>query len=144
MNPEKNFFLDYLKRRGLRHTRERQAIVREVLSSATHFDIDEIFIRLKKKTGVSKASIYRTIPLLIDAGLITEVYLEDGHMHYEPVYGRDRHCHLRCTKCRRFIEVTDPRLFEIEREIAELHGFKTEGHKMDILGLCPECHHPAK
>ena len=68
IEPEIKLFQDFLKRRGMRHTREREAIVREILSSDEHFDVDELFIRLKKKSGVSKASIYRTIPLLIEAG----------------------------------------------------------------------------
>ncbi|MEW5725831.1 MAG: transcriptional repressor, partial [Thermodesulfobacteriota bacterium] len=92
-----------------------------------------------KKYGVSKASIYRTIPLLIEAGLIAEVYLENGHMHYERVYGRDHHCHLRCNNCRTIIEFHDERLSEIERDIAVKHGFRSEGHKMEITGLCAQC-----
>ena len=132
-------FQEFLKKRGMRHTRERETIVREVLSSEEHFDVDELFIRLRKKSAVSKASIYRTIPLLIEAGLITEVYLENGHMHYEHVYGRDHHCHLRCTVCRRIIEFSDPRLDELARDVARKHGFFSDGHKMEISGLCPHC-----
>jgi Fur family ferric uptake transcriptional regulator len=137
--PEIKLFHDFLKRRGMRHTREREAIVREILSSDEHFDVDELFIRLKKKSGVSKASIYRTIPLLIEAGLISEVYLENGHMHYEHVYGRDHHCHLRCNHCRTIIEFTDPRLTEIEEDLARKFNFVTDGHKLEITGICPKC-----
>ena len=139
VEPEIEIFRKFIHKRGLRNTRERESIVKEIFSSADHFDVDELYLRLKKKTGVSKASIYRTIPLLIEANLITEVYLEDGHMHYEQVYGRDHHCHLRCNKCRKIIEFSDPRLPEIEREVAEKIGFVPEGHKLEITGLCPTC-----
>ena len=139
MEPELKHFRQFLKKRGMRHTKERTAIVREILSSQDHFDVDELFIRLKKKSGVSKASIYRTIPLLIEAGLVTEVYLENGHMHYEHVYGRDHHCHLRCNNCRIIIEFSDSRLADIEREVADRHGFVSDGHKLVISGLCPKC-----
>ncbi|MEW6263165.1 MAG: transcriptional repressor [Thermodesulfobacteriota bacterium] len=139
MEQEIKVFQDLIRRRGMRHTREREAIVREALSSNGHFDVDELFIRLKKKKGVSKASIYRTIPLLKEAGLITEVYLENGHMHYEPVFGRDHHCHLRCLNCKTVIEFSDKRLGEIEAEVAERYGFFSEGHKLEIVGLCPRC-----
>ena len=132
-------FRDFLKKRAMRHTKEREAIVREILSSEDHFDVDELFIRLKKKTGVSKASIYRTIPLLIEAGLITEVYLENGHMHYEHVYGRDHHCHLRCNNCKKIVEFADERLEGIERDVATKYGFVCEGHKLEIQGLCSDC-----
>jgi Fur family ferric uptake transcriptional regulator len=133
-------FRGYLKKRGLRYTREREAIVHEIFTTSDHFDVDELFVRMRKKTSRgSKASIYRTIRLLLEAGLIVEVFLEDGHMHYEPAYGRSDHCHLRCNKCRTVVEVTDPRLAQIEREIAREHGFKNLGHKLEINGLCPKC-----
>ena len=144
MEPEIKIFADFIKKRGMRQTKEREAILREVLAAGDHFDVDELFIRLKKKSGVSKASIYRTIPLLLEAGLITEVYLENGHMHYEHVYGRDHHCHLRCDHCRTIIEFADPRLGEIEKEIAARYGFQATGHKMEITGCCPKCSGRAK
>ena len=139
MTPELSIFQEFLKKRGMRQTREREAIIREALSSNDHFDVDELFIRLKKKDGVSKASIYRTIPLMIEAGLLAEVYLENGHMHYEHVFGRDHHCHLRCRECKRIVEFSDNRLHDIEQEIAEKFGFDSDGHKMEIMGLCSDC-----
>ena len=133
-------YLENLSRNnGLRQTREREAIVREIFSREDHFDVDELYLRLKKKEGVSKPSIYRTIPLLIEAGLIEEVFLEDGHMHYEHIYGRDHHCHIHCRQCRKIVEFFDPRLPEIEAEVARRFGFKPEGHKMEIRGLCQAC-----
>jgi Fur family ferric uptake transcriptional regulator len=139
LEPEIQVFRDFIRKRGLRGTKEREAIVREILTTQDHFDVDELYFRLKKTAGVSKASIYRTIPLLIEAGLINEVYLENGHMHYEHVYGRDHHCHLRCRICRVIVEVTDPRLTQIEREIASRNNFVSEGHKLEIVGVCPSC-----
>ncbi|MFH1134591.1 MAG: transcriptional repressor [Pseudomonadota bacterium] len=139
MKPEIAIFQEFLKKRGMRQTREREAIIREALSTDDHFDVDELFIRLKKKDGVSKASIYRTIPLMIEAGLLAEVYLENGHMHYEHVFGRDHHCHLRCRQCKKIIEFFDHRLGEIERDISQRFGFTGDEHKMEILGLCSEC-----
>ena len=139
MRDELQIFRDLLKKRGMRNTPERESIIEEILSSADHFDVDELFIRMKNKSGVSKASIYRTIPLLIEAGLISEVFREDGHMHYEPVYGRDRHCHLRCNICRKVFEFTDPRIDEIEEDIERKFEFKPEGHRLEIYGLCSSC-----
>ena len=139
MEPEIRVFQEFLKKRSLRQTRERDAILHEVLAMGDHFDVDELYIRLKKKSAVSRASVYRTIPLLIEAGLITEVYLENGHMHYEHVYGRDHHCHLRCNHCRRIIDVSDKRIDEVEKDIARRYGFISDGHKLDITGICPDC-----
>ena len=60
-------------------------------------------------------------------------------MHYEHVYGRDHHCHLRCNNCRTIIEFTDPRLMEIEKDLARKFNFVTDGHKLEITGICPKC-----
>lgn len=139
MEPEIKVFKEFIRQRGLRNTRERETIAREILSRQDHFDVDELYLSLKDRGGVSKASIYRTIPLLIKAGLITEVFREDGHMHYEHIYGREHHCHLRCNNCRKVIEFSNPLLSEIEKEVGEKFGFAVTGHKLEIFGLCPEC-----
>jgi Fur family ferric uptake transcriptional regulator len=139
MQPELETFRNFIRKRGLRQTKEREAIGSEIFSRGGHFDVDELYLRMKKKGGVSKPSIYRTIPLLIEAGLITEVYLEDGHMHYEHIYGRDHHCHIRCSRCRKVREFADERLDRLEKEIAGMFGFRPEGHKLVIWGLCPDC-----
>jgi Fur family ferric uptake transcriptional regulator len=132
-------FRAFLKSRGHRVTREREAIAEAVLVNRGHFDVDELFLALKGQAGVSKASIYRTIPILIESGLLAAVYLENGHMHYERVYGREHHSHLRCTSCSRIFEFSVPQLPALEKEIAGQQGFKSEGHKFEIWGQCSQC-----
>jgi Fe2+ or Zn2+ uptake regulation protein len=67
-------FRDYIKERGLRNTPEREMIIEEIFSIHDHFDVDELFLRMRnKKKTISRASIYRTIPLLVESGLIKEV-----------------------------------------------------------------------
>ncbi len=139
LETEMEAFRAFLKKKGHRITRERQAIAEAVLLNRGHFDVDELFIDLKARAGVSKASIYRTIPILIESGLLAAVYLEDGHMHYERVYGREHHSHLRCTSCGRIFEFSVPELSSLERQIAEEKKFKSEGHKFEIWGLCSKC-----
>lgn len=132
-------FRAFLRSRGRRVTAEREAIAKAVLKNRGHFDVEELYVAMKGRGGVSKASIYRTIPILIESGLLTAVYLEDGHMHYERVYERDHHSHLRCTKCGRVIEFTAPQLDALEREIAAQENFRSAGHKFEIWGLCSKC-----
>lgn len=139
MKKEISIFQEYLKKKGMRQTRERDLILREILASTDHFDVEELYMRLKKKGRVSKASIYRTIPLCIEAGLLTEVFLDNGHMHYEHLGSRGRHSHLRCSECSRVVEFSDPRLDAVAADAAERHGFSAHRHKMEIIGLCPEC-----
>ena len=139
MQEEFQIFRELLRKRGMRNTPEREAIITAILDSPDHFDVEELYMKLKEKTSVSKASIYRTIPLLIEAGLIAEIFHEDRHMHYERIYGRDHHCHLRCRNCRRIIEFYDERVIEIEKEIGEKFNFKTQGHRLEVFGLCSDC-----
>jgi len=139
MQDEIQIFRKLLKKRGMRNTPEREAIIEAICSSPDHFDVDELYLKMRQKTSVSKASIYRTIPLLIEAGLIDEVFHEDGHMHYERLFGRAHHCHMRCRNCRKIIEFYDERIEEIEKEIGEKFQFETEGHRLEIVGLCSDC-----
>lgn len=136
---ELTVFRSFLKSKGHRVTREREAIAEAVLLNRGHFDVDELFLHLKNEHGVSKASIYRTIPILIEAGLLAAVYLEDGHMHYERVFGREHHSHLRCTSCGLIIEFSAPELPDLADEVARQKKFKSEGHKFEIWGRCSKC-----
>lgn len=139
MSKEINVFQELLRKKGMRNTPERKAIIEEIFSGHDHFDADDLYLKMKDSTAVSKASIYRTIPLLIEAGLINEVFHEDGHMHYERVLDRDHHCHLRCSNCRKIIEFSDRRLNRIERDVSLKFDFKTMGSKLEISGLCSSC-----
>ena len=139
LGAELEAFRDFLKAKRRRVTRERVTIAEAVLKNRGHFDVDELFLHLKTGTGISKASIYRTIPILIESGLLAAVYLENGHMHYERAYGREHHSHLRCTSCGRIFEFSAPELPALEKNIAAQKNFKSEGHKFEIWGRCSRC-----
>lgn len=141
MEPEaQELFSRYLKKRGLRNTPERRSIITEIFASHDHFDVEELYFRLRNKdVKVSKASIYRALPLLIDSGLIREVYHQDGHHHYEHILGHSHHCHLFCTVCDEVVEFTDERLDRLEEELGERFGFDISGHRLEVYGVCPKC-----
>jgi Fur family ferric uptake transcriptional regulator len=139
LSTELEAFREFLRSRGYRVTKEREAIAESILRNRDHFDVDELFFSLKPRTPISKASIYRAIPLLIESGLLGEVYLENGHMHYERVYGREHHSHLRCLKCHKIFEFSAPELSAIEKRISKQEGFKSERHKFEIWGICSAC-----
>jgi Fur family ferric uptake transcriptional regulator len=133
-------FRGYTKGKGLRNTPERETIIEEIFSVHDHFDVDELFLRLRNKNKrVSKASLYRTIPLLIESGLIKEVYFEDGRFYYEHIYGHEHHCHLRCTRCGRIIEFADDEIEAIQRQIGKRYDFVITDHRFELLGYCPQC-----
>jgi Fur family ferric uptake transcriptional regulator len=140
MAKEIELFRSFIKAKGLRNTPEREEIILEIFMSQDHFDVDELYLRLRN-TGsrVSKASIYRNIPLIMECGLIKEVWHEDGHMHYEPVYGQTHHCHLRCLGCGKVIEFVESDLKDIQERLAKKHDFDIVDHRLDVVGYCSEC-----
>ena len=133
-------FREFIRGKGLRNTPEREAIIKEIFAAHEHFDVDQLFLRLKnKQKKISKPSVYRIIPLLQECGLIKEAYFEDGHAHYEHIYGHEHHCHLRCLACGKTIEFKAKAISRLEKKLAEEYGFDIEGHRLDVVGYCPKC-----
>jgi Fur family ferric uptake transcriptional regulator len=140
MGDEIDLFRSFISRKGLRNTPEREEIIKEIFASHEHFDVDELYLRLRERgSKVSKASIYRNIPLIMDCGLIKEVWHENGHMHYEHIYGHGHHCHMRCIKCGKVIEFVDKELKAVEKRLEKKYDFKIIDHNLDVTGYCSEC-----
>lgn len=140
MGDEIDLFRSFISRKGLRNTPEREEIITEIFSTHDHFDVEELFLRLQQKgKKVSKASIYRNIPLIMECGLIKEVWLEDGHMHYEHIYGHMHHCHMRCLKCGKVIEFVEEQIDEIGKRLSKENNFHIIDHRFDITGYCSDC-----
>jgi Fur family ferric uptake transcriptional regulator len=137
---EKERFRDFLSTKGLKLTKERNEILDEILSIKKHFDPEELFIKLKQKgSKVSRASVYRTIPLLLESGIIEEVEKIDRHAHYEKVSSNEHHDHMICLKCGKIIEFFSPTLEMLQNEICEKERFKCIKHFLEIHGYCKDC-----
>lgn len=135
-----SIFKEFLKNKGLKLTREREVILKEIFSRHGHFDPDELLIRLRGKgSSVSRASIYRTIPLLIESGLIEEVVKVDKHAHYEHTYGHSHHDHMICIKCGKVIEFHSLALEDIQERVCRKNGFGGTSHTLEIRGYCKRC-----
>jgi Fur family ferric uptake transcriptional regulator len=140
MKSELQVLRDYLREQGLRRTPEREEVLREIFEVHGHFDVDGIYLRLRGRgSKVSKASIYRTLPLFMACGLIREVDFEDGHWHYEHIYGHAHHSHLRCLGCGEILEFEEPALKLLEEQLARAYGYLIKGHRLQVLGLCTTC-----
>jgi len=140
MKSEIQVFREYLRRHNLLRTTEREQILQEVFAIHGHFDVDELHLRLKNKhSKVSKASIYRALPLLIECGLVLEVDFSDGHWHYEHIYGHAHHSHLRCLGCGEILEFEEPALRMVEEQLARQYGYRIKGHKLQVHGYCGIC-----
>ena len=140
MKSELQVFREYIRQRNLRRTQEREEILEEIFAIHGHFDVDELHLRLKdKRSKVSKASIYRALPLFIDCGLIREVDFSEGHWHYEHIYGHSHHNHLRCLGCGEILEFENEFLHCLEEQLAREYGYHIKSHHLQVEGFCPEC-----
>ncbi len=133
-------FRDYLKERGFKWTPQREKILKEALILEGHFEADELVYRLRRKgIRVSKATVYRTLPLLVKAGFIKEVIHGEKHLHYEHVRGDSRHDHLICLRCGKIIEFEDEAMREIQERICRERNFRPEKVLVEIYGYCEGC-----
>jgi Fur family ferric uptake transcriptional regulator len=106
-----------------------------------HFEAEDLHgqLRRQKSARVSKASVYRTLPLLVEAGLLREVEFVDRHAHYETATGETEHSHLICTSCRRVIEFSSDAVSKGLRDIVRKHSFEERSRKVEITGRCRQC-----
>ncbi|MBA3065826.1 transcriptional repressor [bacterium] len=141
MNKEiENKFCSYLRSNGMRCTAERKIILREVFAIHRHFDTEDLFrIVHRKKTGISHASVYRTLPLLVKAGLVSRTAVAAGKAVYEHVYGHRHHDHMMCIRCGKYIEFTNDKIEKLQLTICAEYEFKPTYHTLQIKGLCRNC-----
>lgn len=133
-------FQDFLKDQGLKLTSERIALVREIFSIHYHFEADELLGKMKEKdVKISRATVYRTLELLVKSGMVRRVHLGEDHYHYEHVTGNSHHDHLICTTCGGVIEFHDEELERLQMEICARKKFTPTFHNLQILGICDKC-----
>jgi len=133
-------FQSFLQTQGLKLTGERTALIREIFSTHYHFEADELLFKMKQKgLKISRATVYRTLELLVKSGLVRRVHLGEDHYHYEHVAGNSHHDHLICTACGGVIEFNDPALEARQLEICEKKKFTPTFHNLQILGVCDSC-----
>jgi Fur family ferric uptake transcriptional regulator len=133
-------FRVFLKTRGLRFTRERGTILDEVLSHEGHFEPEGLFVSMRNGgKKVSRASIYRTLPLMAKAGIVEQVEHTDKQSHYECTVGRGHHDHMRCLSCGKIIEFYSSDMERLQEQVCGDQGFQVVGHVLEITGYCKDC-----
>ncbi|MBV8517290.1 MAG: transcriptional repressor [Acidobacteria bacterium] len=133
-------FQQFLQQQGLKLTSERTALVREIFSTHYHFEADELLFKMKEKSvKISRATVYRTLELLVKSGMVRRVHLGEDHYHYEHVSGNSHHDHLICTTCGGVIEFHDEEIERLQRAICEKKKFTPTFHNLQILGVCESC-----
>ncbi len=134
-------FREYLRNRNMRCTVERDEIVRALPTTKAHFRIESLVNCLNVRGMVaSRATVYRTIPLLIQAGLLRVAETTPGMEYtYEYIFGREHHDHLFCMRCGLHIEFKNAQIERLQEEVARKNGYILVGHRLDLFGVCKEC-----
>lgn len=133
----KEIFRTYLKEKNQRQTPERFMVLEEIYSSDGHLDADEIFFNMKNSgTRVSRATVYNTLDLLIECGLVQRQQFGKNQYYYERSYAYQQHDHIICKECGVVIEFCDPRILEIQKLMEKIHNFTVEGHSLHLFGKC--------
>jgi len=131
---------DALRKSGFRWTNQRALIVREALASHDHFTAEELLDLCRKKDPkVSRATVYRTLSVLEDAGFVEGLETGDGGRRFEHVLGHDHHDHMVCLQCEKIIEFRDDELERRQELAAKRVGFKIQRHSLRLYGSCKQC-----
>jgi Fur family ferric uptake transcriptional regulator len=138
MNQHSNLIIE-LKERGLRVTPQRAIILEAIEELSGHITAEDIFAVVQRTSSyISLATVYRTLDLLKELGLITEADMGTGTAHYAPI-SHGPHHHAVCRKCNRSFELS-PDLFEpIEKALLSDHDFIADANHMVIFGWCRDC-----
>ncbi len=134
-------FREYLVSRATpqRFTDQQKDLVEHIFARHSHFDADHLLKDLEGAgSGISRATVYRTLTKLVDAGLLRKMEL-GARVVYEHDYGYPRHEHLVCNLCGKMIEFQHPAIEAAIAEIAAQRQFQMAGHTLVIQGTCIEC-----
>ena len=120
---------EVLRKEGLRYTSKRQAVWDEIKKSEEHRDAEDIYLQLKSNNhNVSRATVYRTIDVLVKNHMVRKMDLGDGRNLFEPRIDDEHHDHMICLDTGKIIEFFDEELEDLQDKIAEKHGYKVVRH----------------
>jgi len=137
---EKKIFREFLKNRGQRFTKARAAILQKAFSTHGHFNPETLYLEIKE-TGLkaSRASVYRTLNLLCECGLIERAMKTEQGTLYEHILGHVHHDHMFCVACGEIIEFYSEDLEKLQDELCRRQDFHGESHTLEIRGYCKRC-----
>jgi Fur family ferric uptake transcriptional regulator len=136
-----HLFRRYLREQGLPVTQQREAVAEVVFESEGHLSVEQIESELRErgeKTG--KATVYRTLEMLVKSGLVAERDFGEGFKRYEHLFGQmPVHGHLICEECGAVTEIQESDLKRLQDRVAADQGFAPSRYRLEIYGLCSDC-----
>jgi Fur family ferric uptake transcriptional regulator len=133
-------FTRYLNSRNLKLTKEREAVLKEIFTHRGHLEAEELSHSLRrKKVRASRATIYRTLDLLVESGIVRRMDLGHGHSHYELVLDHPHHEHMICLSCGGVIEFSDKGIERSLDRLCRKSNFEQTSHLFQIFGYCGKC-----
>ena len=133
-------FRQLLDRKGLKYTYERECIYEEVLRIEKHFNADSLYERFKKRGDrIARATVYRNLPLLLEAGVIQKSAGAGKRDFYEKTGAKGHHDHMVCLGCKRIIEFHSEELEEMQEKLSLEYKFQLIFHDHRLFGYCDKC-----
>ena len=137
---KKENFQSLLEEKGLKYTFERKHIVDEVLKLKEHFDADSLYARFKKKgLRISRDTVYRTVPLLLESGIIQKSVGEGHRDFFERTSVKGHHDHMVCVRCHKNIEFTCDEIETLQEQVCKDYKFQLIFHDHRLFGYCSNC-----
>ena len=132
--------MDFLARKHLRLTAQRRAIIETAFTTRQHFTADQLLVWSQQRDkSVSRATVYRTLPLLTESGLVREMDFGKDRKVYDPNYAEHpHHNHIICQDCEKIIEFESDKIEQLENEISQRLGFSVKSHRLQITAHCEE------
>lgn len=136
-----HLFRRYLRDQGLPITQQRETIAQIVFNSSAHQSVEDIESRLRAQDErIGKATIYRTLEMLVKSGLVAEHDFGEGFKRYEHLFGQAPvREHLVCTECGKVQAIDSPELQRVHQEVAQKQGFMPARYRLAIYGICRDC-----
>ncbi|OGR83765.1 MAG: hypothetical protein A2902_02880 [Elusimicrobia bacterium RIFCSPLOWO2_01_FULL_64_13] len=133
-------FSQLLESRDLKCTRQRREILDYLLRAEKHVTAEEIYRDLgRRDSALGRATVFRTLRLLEDAGFANGITFADGRKAYEHKFSRPHHDHMICVDCREVIEFSNPVIERLQDSAAREAGFEPLWHRHEIFGRCRKC-----
>ena len=134
-------FQNLLEQKDLKYTHERKLIFDEAAHLKTHFDADSLYEHFKKRSvRISRDTVYRTLPLLLESGVIQKSAGAGKGEFFEHIGSKGHHDHIVCVKCGKIIEFQCEEIEKLQDEVCKQYGFKLTFHDHRLFGTCKDCH----